>query len=972
MTDETHDADTPPVRQSTNPSEDWIPPAPTPLVGRTSAGTSSSDIPTQAGRFRVAGEIARGGMGAVLKAYDPELDREVAIKVLLAGLTIHPTAARRFLDEARIAGRLQHPGLVPVHDLGELPDGRPFFAMKLVEGRTLSALLHDRPDPAHDRPRFVAIFEQVCQAVAYAHSRGVIHRDLKPQNIMVGTFGEVQVMDWGLAKVLSDEPAGTDSTPLLIQPTGSGNGNTTHDHFSAGTDTDRTAPGSVLGTPAYMPPEQARGSDVDRRADVFALGGILSVILTGSPPYTGPNAGAVYTRALEANLDETFARLDACGAEMELVALCQRCLSADIAQRPVDAAEVAAAVSGFRATAEERARRAELERAAAQAQAIEQRRKRRWQLAVGACLVLLLAGSGAVAWWQDRQASDRRAVEARLAGERDTERRLKAEQAREGVLAAIQLAHDLRSQYRFTEANAALTHAASLAGGGEADLADRVRTATAELDFVVALDEIRYQKFISTNDDGSRRTKGMELAPPSYRAAFSARGYDPLSNDPGELAQRVAASPIASQIVSALDDWAMFEPDPTIRNRVRLVARLAQPGSWTNRLRDDATLTDRTVVAKLIQEYDPARISPASTAVLAVVMGSIHGMDATPILSLARVYAPEDFELAYLLGWYARTNLATRLAAYEAARTRRPTNVAAVTGLGQTLLASGKTSEALAILREAVRLAPRHPATHYNLASAFRAAGQLQDALSENREAVRLDPNDPIARNNLGFALMSLGELEAAASEYQAALRLWPEFPNAHNNLGAVLRKQGRPKEAKAELLEAIRLDPTLAKAHAQLGELLLENFKDDKGALAAFQEAVRLDPTDHVSLTNLGGMYLQSDRKTARRLFAEALRLKSDFWLAHTQMALALIQDQEYAEAVVHARAGVKANPKVGLTHATLYLALLMNKDQQGAEAARKEAEAILGPLTPKTSPKSKPTQPLAPPPRLKNASFN
>jgi serine/threonine-protein kinase len=123
MPDETRDPDTPSVRESTSRSEDWVPPAPSPLAGRTPAGTSSSDVPTQAGRFVLTGEIARGGMGAVFKAYDPDLDRNLAVKVLLTGLATHPGSARRFLREARISGRLQHPGLVPVHDLGALPDG---------------------------------------------------------------------------------------------------------------------------------------------------------------------------------------------------------------------------------------------------------------------------------------------------------------------------------------------------------------------------------------------------------------------------------------------------------------------------------------------------------------------------------------------------------------------------------------------------------------------------------------------------------------------------------------------------------------------------------------------------------------------------------------------------------------------------------------------------------------------------------
>src|SRR5262245_18878727 len=149
-------------------------------------------------------------MGVVYRAHDTALDREVAVKVLSDHLADRPDAARRFLDEARVTGQLQHPGVPPIHEAGTLPDGRPFLAMKLIKGRTLDELLRERADPAADRPRMVAVFEQVCQAVAYAHARGVIHRDLKPANVMVGAFGEVQVMDWVLVKRLDgDQPQST-------------------------------------------------------------------------------------------------------------------------------------------------------------------------------------------------------------------------------------------------------------------------------------------------------------------------------------------------------------------------------------------------------------------------------------------------------------------------------------------------------------------------------------------------------------------------------------------------------------------------------------------------------------------------------------------------------------------------------------------------------------------------------------------
>src|SRR5262249_22447655 len=158
--------------------------------------------------------IARGGMGVVLRARDEDLNRSLAVKVLRADFHGVRELERRFREEAQITGQLQHPGIPPVHEIGTLPDGRPFLAMKLIEGRTLEELLKERSGvaaslqladfprqvanlPPPDLSRFVAIFEQVCQTLAYAHSRGVIHRDLKPSNVMVGAFGEVQVMDWG-------------------------------------------------------------------------------------------------------------------------------------------------------------------------------------------------------------------------------------------------------------------------------------------------------------------------------------------------------------------------------------------------------------------------------------------------------------------------------------------------------------------------------------------------------------------------------------------------------------------------------------------------------------------------------------------------------------------------------------------------------------------------------------------------------
>jgi hypothetical protein len=181
--------------RDTDPGEE-----PSPLVK-----PGSSEMPgteDRSGRYQLLGEIARGGMGAILRGRDGDLGRDLAVKVLLEAHKDKPELIRRFVEEAQIGGQLQHPGVVPIYDIGTFADRRPFFTMKLVKGQTLAYLLQGRKDPADGLPRYLSIFEQVCQTMAYAHARGVIHRDLKPSNIMVGGFGEVQIMDWGLAKVL--------------------------------------------------------------------------------------------------------------------------------------------------------------------------------------------------------------------------------------------------------------------------------------------------------------------------------------------------------------------------------------------------------------------------------------------------------------------------------------------------------------------------------------------------------------------------------------------------------------------------------------------------------------------------------------------------------------------------------------------------------------------------------------------------
>jgi eukaryotic-like serine/threonine-protein kinase len=269
-------------------------------------------------RYDFLSEHGRGGLGRITRAYDRELGRDIAIKELISGGHI---SELRFFREALITARLEHPGIVPVHEAGRWGDGTPFYAMKLVAGRSLRDLIAERKT-VDERIRLLHHVIAVADAIAYAHGRNIIHRDLKPSNVIVGDFGETVVIDWGLAKDLTadDEPA-----------IGGG-------PFRAHCDDGLTSAGTILGTPAYMAPEQARGEPVDQRADVFAIGVMLWELcsLERLPPgFTG----------------ERRVLLGKTGIDPDLAAIIDKACSPEPARRYANAAALAADLKAFKAGA---------------------------------------------------------------------------------------------------------------------------------------------------------------------------------------------------------------------------------------------------------------------------------------------------------------------------------------------------------------------------------------------------------------------------------------------------------------------------------------------------------------------------------------------------------------------------------------------------------------------------------------------
>ena len=288
---------------------------------------TASALPDLTGtRYRLIERVGGGGMGTVYLAADSVLGRRVALKVLdLPELRADLSA--RLLREAQILGRLEHPGIVPVHDAGTLADGRVFYAMKYVEGERLDVLAK-RVEALPDRLR---IFQRICEAVAFAHARGILHRDLKPENIMVGPFGEVLVMDWGVAKILREDRT------------------TRNDHAGISDDSSQNAPpetkplktahGTVLGTAGYMAPEQARGEidGLDERADIYSLGAILQFLLSNKRPAAG-----------EERLDSDSKPLSSAGsAPKAVVAISQKAMAEDRADRYASVSDLASDIARY-------------------------------------------------------------------------------------------------------------------------------------------------------------------------------------------------------------------------------------------------------------------------------------------------------------------------------------------------------------------------------------------------------------------------------------------------------------------------------------------------------------------------------------------------------------------------------------------------------------------------------------------------
>ena len=809
-------------------------------------------------------EIGRGGMGVILRGHDKDLSRDIAYKVLHAELASSKEAHQRFEQEAKICGRLEHPGIVPVHSFGKLPDGRPFFSMKLVEGRTLKEILkHDRESVSDQR--LLDIFVQTCRAVGYAHACNVIHRDLKPENVMVGAFGEVQVMDWGLSKDVSTEEEAIERSDVLL-PHGF------------------TRMGSVLGTPSYMSPEQSIGAvdAVDARTDVFSLGVMLCEILTGVTP-----ADFLRNKSEFPN-EETIAKslrfVEAHNCDNELLSILTSCLSWAPEKRPQNATELANAVEQFREGTQKRLREAELEFAKEKARVNEYAKRRRILYASLVCLACMIVALFSIVNNRNQDRRDRlaRAIHALKDAESLFER---ASQTR------------TFDSPLWRQARRDAERASSLVDQTvDGPILERTNSLIRQLDLILTLGTIR-QSESETNVELNRFS--IPAAIPKYEQAFIDFGLRPYDEPASQAAARLKGFPKGAKFLFfiALSRCSEVQSAAEEAKWWLQVEACLDDDPWRKRVRQAIELNDHKELVQCVFSFNISQQPPILLLRISRRLFSDGHPDlAEQILRRAQLAHPNDFwlnhDLATMLTEQTPPQLNDAIRYYTAAVVLQK-RAGTFLNLGATLIRAKRFEEAEAALKEAVTIQPDYSHAYCFLAQAQIELQKFDEAKKNIDIAAELKKDIHHWHFTAGMLHFHQGEYKEAMSFLREASRLHQPLVNRIVKYSDILFQRKKLSEAIAYLELANDIKPSHPHTlfHYALMHQRIGNIAE---AERLYKEMIKIAPGHAEAFCNLGHIYRRrSQYELALECFKkghqigrtlEKWRYPSDVWIAETE----------------------------------------------------------------------------------------
>ncbi|GMV78889.1 MAG: hypothetical protein AMXMBFR7_00730 [Planctomycetota bacterium] len=772
-------------------------------------GPEHEALPRRIKHYELLEEIGRGGMGVVYKARQVDLDREVALKLIRTAL---PTEGEglRFVAEAQVTGQLEHPNIVPIHEIGADERGRPYFVMKLVRGRALSDILMDlrkseaRTQREYPLSRLLRIFCEICQAVAFAHARGVLHRDLKPSNVMIGDFGEVQVMDWGLAKLLhapATKTAGLlsfapDTPPKRVRSTADG----------VKTVRDReleSAAGMVAGTPEYMAPEQAAGetSALSPRSDVYSLGVILFEILNYRPPHLEADTRTLMRKI--ATEPVTWPKPGGARPKVgaPLKAVVMKALALDPAERYPSAL---ALLQDVRAVLDDKPVSARRDTLLDRAARIVRRHGALIATAAAAAVTISL-GAATALWWMQALATER-AVEAeareaavqRLRAEES--KALEAERKRgEAEAAKVQAERDkLLAEARTVEEARLLAQTYPQLTDAEELLARNLPA--------VALEKLKYalgnlpphspvvarayylsgeaHRMLGSNEDAKEAIIAFETAD-----KLAPRGDPRALLNCGDIAWRLLYD------TGLARDYYQKAADVDPRNAYSLLGRALAAVLTGRRLAEDAAPDDAR------KETAKQALASAQRAIqLADFLWEAHWIAGTIYAGLefpgCGLEDPERAHHHFTQALRHNGNLTEVW--YDRARLAR---------------SRGQPKEAAADLTQVLRLDPEHAKALGLNAELAVELGQPREALKDLDRAQKQDPENARLRLVRGRAMLALNDWASASDAFGEALRLDPKLSEAWLLRARAHAALDKHAEAAEDAAQACALDPQALEA---------------------------------------------------------------------------------------------------------------------------------------------------------------